>query len=177
VAPAAHWSPHRYPLVLGPSFSRFSCSSIYSLLQLLPFSLPLVWFILLLRPDSSRALTYAELHPENTPSEMGYAAIPAADVGEIEDSELPDLRPSSSSKGSLSLQDKWNIVSPLFLKYMLPLCKESRRQHSPILIVCSRCLLSKFIRGQDNEMLTHGQFEYIINQVNTRILSSLHRNL
>lgn len=33
--------------------------------------------------------------------------------------------PTKKVKMALSLQEKWNIVSPLLVKYMLPLCKFS----------------------------------------------------
>lgn len=82
---------------------------------------------MLLRPDSPRALNYAELHPECNPLETGYAAIPTADVDGLEDIEPISTPVSTSLKGSLSLRDKWTIVSPLLLKYMLPLCKSSLR--------------------------------------------------
>jgi hypothetical protein len=93
------------------------------LLQLLPFALPLVWFILVLSPDSPRALNYAELHPESTLSGMGYNAISTTDADDLEDIEPTSLPLSKSTNGSLSLQDKWAIASSLLLKYMLPLCE------------------------------------------------------
>ena len=77
-----------------------------------------------------RALNYAELHPEGNHSETGYEAIPTADVDGLDDIEPMSTPVSTSVKGWLSLHDKWTIVSPLLLKYMLPLCKSFYEEYA-----------------------------------------------
>lgn len=87
----------------------------------LPFALPLVWFMLLARPDSPRAIKHAEQHPDTDDSEVAYSSIPIADEEPLDEAEptyTPSVNPGSSS---LSLADKWMIVSPLLIRYMLPL--------------------------------------------------------
>lgn len=49
----------------------------------------------------------------------GYAAIPTTDE---DDATTPAEVLFPKLKTSLSLQAKWQIVSPLLTKYMLPLC-------------------------------------------------------
>ena len=85
--------------------------------------LPLVWFILLPRPDSLRAIKNAEQHPDTDHLRAEYSSVPIAEADASEDEEEADTAPVSLSRRSLSLRDKWTIVSPLLLKYMLPLCK------------------------------------------------------
>jgi battenin len=91
----------------------------------LPFVLPLVWFLLLplsasnLDPSVDPAGTF-----QTSISREDYVAVP---TDEVDDGNpiSPALNPETPmpAKTSLSLQDKWHIVKPLLGKYMLPLCE------------------------------------------------------
>ena len=60
---------------------------------------------------------------------LPYAQLATAageDDGEGEDGEEEGSIPSSSKRGlALSASDKWHIVKPLLMRYMLPLCKST----------------------------------------------------
>jgi hypothetical protein len=73
-------------------------------------------------PPPSLDLPYQEGVHQN-----GYAAIPTNDDDSNILAEVPLIKP----KTSLSLRAKWEIVSPLLTKYMLPLCTSI----NPILLV------------------------------------------
>ena len=95
------------------------------LAQVLPFIIPLTYFLLL--PNASAFLdslapsTYEEfLSPPPPLSAMPYTPLAAEedDAGE-EEGRLE----SGPKRGiALSARDKWRLVKPLLLKYMLPLC-------------------------------------------------------
>ena len=81
-------------------------------------------------------LTYFFLLPPTTSFDRGvvpntrYGAIPAlnpTDPAANEDQENNlKIGIPASTKVSLSAADKWHLIRPLLLRYMLPLC-ESRR--------------------------------------------------
>lgn len=98
---------------------------------MLPFVIPFTFFFLLPRPDAFSSLSVA-LHPDiivSSPSE--YTALPSTDPStnpeqeedgdEISDGRAPQLS-ASKLHVSLSPADKWRLVRPLMVKYMLPLC-------------------------------------------------------
>ena len=90
----------------------------------MPLIIPLTYTLLLPKPAAFRTVALAEPYDDETigaPITASYAPIPTEDnLEEIEGSILtsPPKRPIS-----LSLQDKWQLVKPLLMKYMLPLCE------------------------------------------------------
>ncbi|KAG1900117.1 batten's disease protein Cln3 [Suillus fuscotomentosus] len=104
----------------------------------LPFILPLAYFFLLPRPA-------AFMHQSSSTS---YTLVPADDLEtEIDDdlSAQDDVESRVEPKVTvrLSAADKWRLVKPMLLKYMLPLCI------APTLLfpVPSHGLLSKIIHS------------------------------
>lgn len=53
----------------------------------------------------------------DTPPTSEYMPIPVEPVAEDDEVVLPQ------KKITLSLANKWHLVRPLFVKYMLPLCQ------------------------------------------------------
>jgi len=87
----------------------------------MPLIIPLAYYLILPRDAAffpMNSSTYDDI--QNTPagSSFLYTSIPAADGAGEDEGNL------SSEKGfSLSVDDKWRLVKPLLLKYMLPLCE------------------------------------------------------
>ncbi|KLO06520.1 batten's disease protein Cln3 [Schizopora paradoxa] len=97
---------------------------------MLPFVIPVTFFCVLPKPDMFSSFSMA-LHPDiivSSPSE--YTALPSNDPSsnteqEDDEEETPESQasqlPPSKLHVSLSPADKWRLVRPLMLKYMLPL--------------------------------------------------------
>ena len=106
-----------------PSHS-LSCSILHALGQVLPLVIPLTYFFLLPRRsaflDTLSDSAYDDnLSPVPTTS-LPYTPLAAEDEAGEEEGSLP----SGPKRGvSLSASDKWRIVQPLLMRYMLPLCK------------------------------------------------------
>ena len=87
--------------------------------QLLPFALPLTYGVILPRPRTVKALTEEEVA---TSPIQTYAPVPTVDNDDEERLEqAPEILYTPHSH--LTIQDKWKLVKPLLLLYMLPLCK------------------------------------------------------
>ena len=85
--------------------------------QVLPFVTPLTYYFLLPSKDAFFPLGAFEYTGSNRPPASEYIPIPAQEPVAEDEEDLPSL------KGvSLTLADKWHLVQPLLLKYMLPLC-------------------------------------------------------
>jgi hypothetical protein len=91
----------------------------------MPFVIPLTYFYLL--PHNSAFLYSQSPVGYDGPTSPGgastlpYTPLPSA---EDEDGEEEGSLPPGPRKGvSLSPSDKWRLVKPLLLKYMLPLCE------------------------------------------------------
>ena len=87
--------------------------------QLLPFVLLLTYGAILPRPQTVKALTEEEVA---TSPIQTYAPVPTE---EDDDEERLDqtLGTPHTPHSHLTIQDKWKLVKPLLLLYMLPLCK------------------------------------------------------
>ena len=87
----------------------------------MPLIIPLAYYLILPRDAASLSMsssTYDVI--QNTPAgpSFSYTSIPTTDGAGDDEGDL------SSEKGfSLSVNDKWRLVKPLLLKYMLPLCE------------------------------------------------------
>jgi battenin len=86
---------------------------------LLPFALPLAYGALLPRPQTVKALTEEEVA---TSPIQTYAPVPT-DENEDEERLEPTPGPLHTPHSHLTIQDKWKLVKPLLLLYMLPLCE------------------------------------------------------
>lgn len=97
------------------------------LIQVMPLAIPLTFFLVTPRPDALSSLSLpAEYGNESlgVPSTVPYSAIPTEDVDDDHDSSMSNVRTEKSF--ALSASDKWRLVKPLLLKYMLPLCTFQR---------------------------------------------------
>jgi battenin len=90
--------------------------------SVLPLIIPLSYFFLL--PKSSVFLDstpYDDVSVAPGPtSDLPYTSIPTIEASE-EASEEASLLPNPKQGATLSARDKWELVKPQFLKYMLPL--------------------------------------------------------
>ncbi|KAG5643329.1 hypothetical protein DXG03_001179 [Asterophora parasitica] len=90
--------------------------------SIMPFTIPLTYFFLL--PDKAAFVdtlspsTIEDLASPTAESTLSYAPIP---TGEDEVGEEEGSLSSSKRWVALSASDKWRLVKPLLLKYMLPL--------------------------------------------------------
>ncbi|KAJ7777956.1 batten's disease protein Cln3 [Mycena maculata] len=106
--------------------------------SIMPFVIPLTYYVLLPQPTAflASSAAYEDLPSANMP----YTPLPTADddmLGEEEGSSPAGPKHSVS----LSARDKWRLVRPLLVRYMLPLCKPSprssfRRLLTPCPTVC-----------------------------------------
>lgn len=94
--------------------STWSLISLISTLQLLPLVIPLTyWF--LLPPIPLKTVG-------NGPIERGYSTLPTDESLNTEDiSEITYIE-EVEPQTPLTLKEKWILVKPLLLKFMLPLC-------------------------------------------------------
>ncbi|KAF8635649.1 hypothetical protein AX15_000282 [Amanita polypyramis BW_CC] len=85
--------------------------------SVLPLIIPLTYFLLLPRPSS---FVGESVYDDALSSSEQTSALPYAPIPTTEDEEITLL--SSTPKGAaLSASDKWHLVKPLLVKYMLPL--------------------------------------------------------
>ncbi|GJE93453.1 batten's disease protein Cln3 [Phanerochaete sordida] len=82
--------------------------------SILPFAIPLAYYLLLPQPEVFAALPIfsADEEEETTLIAAEYTAVPT------DDEDVPVIPKSAVA---LSLPDKWELVKPLMLKYMVPL--------------------------------------------------------
>ncbi|KAF8717484.1 Batten's disease protein Cln3, partial [Rhizoctonia solani] len=85
---------------------------------LLPFAIPLTYFFVLPPPGDYTAVVGSGVEWNNTGSE--YTALPGDDT-EAEDNTPIGVASAVNPLPGLSSSDKWRLVRPLLLKYMLPL--------------------------------------------------------
>ncbi|EUC61323.1 batten'S disease CLN3 [Rhizoctonia solani AG-3 Rhs1AP] len=85
---------------------------------LLPFVIPVTYFLLLPAPGDYTATVGSGAAWNNAGSE--YTALPADDV-EVEDNTPVGVASAVVPLSGLSSSDKWRLVRPLLVKYMLPL--------------------------------------------------------
>jgi battenin len=83
--------------------------------QMLPIVLPLTYFLLLPRPVAFM----------DSPSPGSYAPLPEEDpdISVVDVTEEDTLGQPPKVPVFLTARDKWRLVKPMIVKYMLPLCK------------------------------------------------------
>ncbi|ELU38322.1 BTN1 protein [Rhizoctonia solani AG-1 IA] len=89
---------------------------------LLPFAIPLTYFFVLPPPGDYTTVVGSGVEWNNPGSE--YTALPGDDT-EAEDNTPIGVASAVNPLPGLSSSDKWRLVRPLLLKYMLPLCESS----------------------------------------------------
>lgn len=172
------WRPSGSWAIIRSSFNRvhsnFATDPSAPSSQVMPFIIPLTYFYLL--PHNSAFISLSPADYEESTSLGGASSLPYTPLpsAEDEDGEEEGSLPPGPRKGvSLSPSDKWRLVRPLLLKYMLPLCESPYpvfQFTQPNNITCSLRLSCKLIfAGRDP--LTHTLFPTVrvhINQVRTR---------
>lgn len=82
--------------------------------QVMPLVIPLAYYLILPQPEVFAAVPIPSAYEEGEVA-AEYTSLPTD-----EDATTP--LPKSSI--ALTFEDKWDLVKPLLLKYMLPLCKQ-----------------------------------------------------
>jgi hypothetical protein len=134
----------------------------------MPFIIPLTYFFLL--PHNSAFLYPSPSVHEDEISSGVLSALPYTPLAAVEDGDGEEevALPAGPKRGvSLSASDKWRLVRPLLLKYMLPLCEISIVSlHVMVQLMTfqiSLCLSSEFSPPLANHCLV-----LISNSSNTR---------
>jgi battenin len=86
--------------------------------QVLPFLIPLTYFLLLPRPDLFSTLVLPDVE-DAAPPLSEYTQLPVSE----EDAEEAVAETAQLKAKALSIKEKWEILKPMFPRYMLPLCK------------------------------------------------------
>jgi battenin len=86
--------------------------------KVLPFVIPLTYFLLLPRPHAFSALVLPEIE-DFASSRTEYAQLPVSE----EDAGGAVVEPLPLTTKALSIGDKWQLLKPMIPRYMMPLCK------------------------------------------------------
>ena len=101
-----------------------NCAHSYS--QILPFVIPITYFLILPRPDRfvGRDFSVAEEDDfDNAPMTASYTPLPR---GEEDAVSVTESETVVKTPVALSMEDKWRLAKPMLIKYMLPLCESLR---------------------------------------------------
>ena len=115
-AGCAHWcwSIFSTSNFTGGVFHRLkSC-----IFKVLPFVIPLTYFLLLPRPHAFSTLVLPEIE-EFASSRPEYFQLPVSE----EDDSVPVVEPAPLTTKALSIGDKWQLLKPMVPRYMVPLCE------------------------------------------------------
>ncbi|KAH9176636.1 batten's disease protein Cln3 [Lactarius sanguifluus] len=85
--------------------------------SVLPFVIPLTYFLLLPRPDALSSLVFSDPEEAGLPSSE-YAPLPVSE----EDAGEAVVGTTPLTAKTLSLSDKWELLKPMLPRYMAPLC-------------------------------------------------------
>ena len=90
--------------------------------QILPFIIPATYFFILPRPDQFSPGVVDEDEANGAPLSASYTRLPNEEdiSGHV---PFTDSEATTATPVALSLQDKWSLAKPMFMRYMLPLCK------------------------------------------------------
>jgi battenin len=86
--------------------------------KVLPFVIPLTYFLLLPRPHAFSALVLPEIEVSAS-SRSEYTQLPVSE----EDAGAAVVEPAPLTTKALSIGDKWQLLKPMIPRYMMPLCK------------------------------------------------------
>jgi battenin len=95
--------------------------------QVLPFVIPLTYFLLLPRPDVFSSLVISDAEEAVPSSEYTQLPVSEEDEGEA----VVETAPLKAK--TLTMSDKWELLKPMLPRYMAPLCmcplllRESRK--------------------------------------------------
>ena len=97
--------------------------------KVLPFVIPLAYFLLLPRPEAFSSLILPEIE-DSSLSRSEYTQLPVSE----ENAGVAGVEPALLTTKALSIGDKWQLLKPIIPRYMMPLCKCS------VISMCmSRC--------------------------------------
>jgi battenin len=154
------WELRKFGVRVGVGLSSVCPLSVHQtqlfirlwLHQIMPVIIPLTYFFLL--PHNTAFLfihtpaSYEDHSPSDVISSLHYTPL-AANEDDIREEE-GTVAPDPKRKVALSIEDKWRLVKPLLLKYMLPLCECSAFLAPPsgrANRVLRLCISSKSIAG------------------------------
>lgn len=132
VGAALWWFVRSLGVRLGTGLSAVSqCKTLSKskksqLFQILPFAIPFTYLFLLPRPSaftSPGVILEHEDHADVISGASGYAPVRTNDEPEEDHAGTSIPHVTSPTKVALSAGEKWILLKPLLLKYMLPLSK------------------------------------------------------
>jgi battenin len=115
-AGCAHWCWSIFSTLnnINGVFRRLtSCIS-----KVLPFVIPLTYFLLLPRPHAFSTLAVPGIE-DFASSRSEYTQLPVSE----EDAGVAVVEPIPLKTKALSIWDKWQLLKPMIPRYMMPLCK------------------------------------------------------
>jgi battenin len=86
--------------------------------QVLPFVIPLTYFLLLPRPDVFSILVLPDIE-DAAPPLSEYTQLPVSE----EDAEEAVAETAQLKVKALNVKEKWELLKPMLPRFMLPLCK------------------------------------------------------
>ena len=135
--------------------------------QVLPFVIPLTYFLLLPRPDAFSSLVISDAEEAVASSEYTQLPVSEEDAGEA----VVETAPLKTK--TLSMSDKWQLLKPMLPRYMAPLCMCPYFCESPentysmgcivFVYLVSSLILSPTLHSA-HCIVAFVKFEYTINQ-------------
>lgn len=110
----AHWCRTLFSTPLSLLHTFRCLGSLAS--QVLPFVIPLTYFLLLPRPDAFSSLVISDTEEAVPSSEYTQLPVSEEDAGEA----VVETAPLKTN--TLTMSDKWQLVKPMLPRYMAPLC-------------------------------------------------------
>lgn len=101
------------------------------MLKILPFVIPLTYFLLLPRPQVFSTVVLPEIE-DFASSRSEYTQLPVSE----DDAGVAVAEPAPLTTKALSIGDKWQLLKPMLPRYMMPLCK------CPVIPLCLAELLT-----------------------------------
>ena len=91
----------------------------------MPLTIPVAYWFLLPRPADFASLSLPTEYDDDdigAPSSVAYAPIPT-DEGDDDTGSTKSHTQVEKAAFALPVADKWRLVKPLLMKYMVPLCE------------------------------------------------------
>lgn len=115
-ARCAHWC---WSLFSTPQFHRSVIRHFTGRIsKVLPFVIPLTYFLLLPRPQVFSSLILPGIE-DSASSRSEYTQLPVSEENE----DVAMVEPAPLTTKALSIGDKWQLLKPMIPRYMMPLCK------------------------------------------------------
>lgn len=133
------WSLFSTPNFIGVVIRHLtSCIS-----KVLPFVIPLTYFLLLPNPQAFSSLILPEIE-DSASSRSEYTQLPVSE----ENAGVAVIEPAPLMTKALSIGDKWQLLKPMIPRYMMPLCKCS------VIPMC----LAKYSRSGPSSLCVSSKF-------------------